>query len=216
MTGGRLLAGRGFFHGPGFHARRAVRARGPAAAAVSVSRALPVMRHRRFAPVLLALALLALTSTAARAQTHLNGTWTLNRQQSDDVDATIEGVIRRMNFVVRPVARGRLRKTNVAYERLVIGTTQDRVNVTYDERAPVITPVNGAAVKWRREDGEEFDVSTQWEDGRLEQTFRTSGGHRVNVYSVSPDGRTLTMDVTLTSPRLSAPLRYKLVFDRAS
>ena len=174
------------------------------------------MRHRRFASVLLAFALVALGPTVARAQAQLNGTWTLNRQQSDNVAATIEGAIRRMNFVVRPVARGRLRKTNVAYERLVIGTTENRVNVTYDERAPVITPANGATVKWRREDGEEFDVSTQWENGRLEQIFRTSGGHRVNVYTVSGDGRTLTMDVTLTSPRLASPLRYKLVFDRAS
>lgn len=174
------------------------------------------MRHRRSTPVFLALALLACLSTAAGAQTHLNGTWTRNRQQSDNVHAAIDTVIRRMNFLVRPIARGRLRTANVAYERLVITSTDDRVNVTYDERAPVITPANGAVVKWRREDGEFFDVSTEWENGALVQTFRAPDGRRVNVYTVSADGRTLTMDVTLVSPRLSAPLRYKLVFDRAS
>ncbi|HEU4558087.1 MAG TPA: hypothetical protein VFS20_09565 [Longimicrobium sp.] len=174
------------------------------------------MQHRRFTPVLLALALLALFSTAARAQSRLDGSWTRNRQQSDNVNAAIDAAIKPMNFLVRAVARGRLRTANVAYERLVITSTEDTVNVTYHERAPVITPANGTVVKWWREDGQDFDVSTEWENGRLIQTFRAPDGRRVNVYSVSADGRTLTMDVTLTSPRLSAPLRYKLVFDRAS
>lgn len=211
MTGGRLLATRPLLR---FHVRFAPAGEPPTRS--SVSQAPVVMRHRRFTPVLLALALLALVSTAARAQTHLNGTWTLNRERSDDVRAAVENAIRGMNFVARPIARGRLRKANVAYERLVIGNAGDSVNVTYDVRAPVITPANGATVLWRREDGDEFDVNTRWEGGRLEQSFRAPGGHRVNVYSVSADGRTLTMDVTLTSPRLAAPLRYKLVFDRAS
>ena len=174
------------------------------------------MRYQRFSPVFVALALVALASTATRAQSPLDRTWTRNRQQSDNVNAAIDAAIRPMNFLVRAVARGRLRTANVAYERLVIASSEDRVNVTYNERAPVITPSDGTVVKWLREDGQDFDVSTEWEDGRLVQTFRAPDGRRVNVYSVSADGRTLTMDVTLTSPRLAAPLRYKLVFDRAS
>ncbi len=173
------------------------------------------MQYQRFNFLFVALALVGLVSTAARAQSQLDGSWTRNRQQSDNVNAAIDAAIRPMNFLVRAVARGRLRTANVAYERLVIASTADTVNVTYHERAPVITPANGAVVKWWREDGQDFDVSTEWENGRLIQTFRAPDGRRVNVYSVSADGRTLTMDVTLTTPRLAAPLRYKLVFDRA-
>ena len=174
------------------------------------------MRRQRFSPVFLALALLALAPIAARAQTQLNGTYTLNRQQSDNINTKIDEAVARMNFVTRPVARGRLRKTNTAYERLVIAYTPQNVTITYDQRNPIVTPANGTPIKWRREDGEQFDVSTEWENGRLEQTFSAEDGRRVNVYSLSSDGRTLTMDVTITSPRLPRPLTYKLVYNRAS
>ena len=48
------------------------------------------------------------------------------------------------------------------------------------------------------------------------QTFRAEDGSRTNTYSISPDGRTLTMHVVLRSPRLPQPLEYNLVFNRAS
>jgi hypothetical protein len=173
------------------------------------------MRRQRMIPLLLALALVAVLPLGARAQTALNGTYTLNTQQSDNVNTAIDAAVRRMNFVTRPIARGRLRKTNTAYARLEIGYTQQQVSVKYDNRAAIVTPANGTPVKWRREDGEQFDVSTEWENGRLEQTFAAEDGRRVNVYTLSADNQTLTMDVTITSPKLAAPLRYKLVYNRA-
>jgi hypothetical protein len=90
------------------------------------------------------------------------------------------------------------------------------VSVRYDERNPIVAPASGAAVKWTREDGEVFDVTMRSASGRLTQTFAAEDGSRENVYTVSADGRTLTMNVTLRSPRLSAPLTYKLVYNRAS
>ena len=172
------------------------------------------MRRHRFPLALLALALFALLPASLGAQQSLSGTYTLNRQASDDINAAIESAVRRMNFVTRPIARGRLRKTNAAYERVVIDYGTSQVSVTFDQRAAIVTPSNGTPIKWRREDGEQFDVSTEWENGRLEQTFSAEDGRRVNVYTL--EGNTLTMEVTITSPRLSAPLRYKLVYNRAS
>ncbi len=59
-------------------------------------------------------------------------------------------------------------------------------------------------------------MSSEWDNGRLEQRFQAEDGRRVNLYSVSADGNTLTMNVTITSPRLPSPLTYKLVYNRAS
>jgi len=50
----------------------------------------------------------------------------------------------------------------------------------------------------------------------LAQTFTSADGRRVNDYSLSPDGRTLTMQVTETSPRLSQTIAYKQVYRRVS
>ncbi len=171
------------------------------------------MRRQRFIPLLAVLALMLLPAIAS-AQS-LAGTYTFNRQASDNVNAAIDQAVRRMNFVTRPIARGRLRGTNQPYRRIVIAHTQTSVSITTDDRAAITSPSNGTPVKWRREDGETLDVSTEWENGKLEQTFKADDGQRVNTYSLSADGRTLTMAVTITSGKLPQPLRYKLLYDRS-
>ena len=175
------------------------------------------MRRQRTRMLLLPLlAAFALPAAAHAQESTMRGTFTLNRQQSDDVNRAIETAVSRMSFVTRPIARGRLRRTNTAYNRVVINYTQTEVSTTFDQRRAVESPANGQPVKWTREDGEKFDLSTEWQNGRLVQTFRAEDGSRTNTYTISPDGRTLTMHVTLRSPRLTSPLEYKLVFNRAS
>lgn len=177
------------------------------------------MRRQPIRALLLALAaVFALALPGAAQAGHnasLDGTYTLNAAASDNVNAAIDRAVARMNFITRPIARGRLRKTNQPYQRVVISHTAQQVRIASDNRAAIATPANGTPVKWRREDGEMFDVSTEWENGRLEQTFQAEDGSRTNVFSVGPDGRTLTMDVTIRSDKLAAPVTYKLVFTRA-
>ena len=55
-----------------------------------------------------------------------------------------------------------------------------------------------------------------WRNNSLHQTFRAEDGQRVNVYTLSNNGNTMTMNVTITSPRLPDPLTYRLVYNRAS
>ncbi|HEX8701795.1 MAG TPA: hypothetical protein VF815_23405 [Myxococcaceae bacterium] len=142
----------------------------------------------------------------------LQGTYTLDAAASDDVNAAIERAIARMNMVKRPIARGRLKKTTQPYQQMVIEQTSSEVTTTMNNLKPISTPVNGTPIQWTREDGETFDVSTQWDNGKLKQTFKAEDGQRVNAFSLSPDGSMLTMDVTVTSSKLSRPLLYKLVF----
>ncbi len=173
------------------------------------------MLTKRFAslPVLLGLFLLA--SAPAHAQsTAFEGSFVYVPQASQSIDKAIEKGVARMNFITRPVARGRLKKTNQPYQKLVIAHTPTEVRITTDDRAPITTPANGTPVRWTREDGEKFDVSTEWENGRLEQTFKADDGQRVNTFAISPDGNTLTMNVVVTSPRLPSPVMYDLVFRR--
>ena len=124
--------------------------------------------------------------------------------------------MRRMNFVTRPIARGRLRKTNVPYNRMVISHTAAEVSTTFDNRHAIVSPTNGREIEWTREDGERLHLRTVWENGKLVQSFRADDGTRTNTYSASADGRTLTMHVRITSPRLPQPLEYNLVYNRAS
>lgn len=174
------------------------------------------MRRQRIAPLFCALALaLAAALPASAQQASLKGTWRYDASASDNVAQAINTAVQRMNFVTRPIARGRLTRTNQPYQRVTVDFTSSQVTVTTDGRDPIVSPANGTPIKWTREDKEVLDVSTEWENGVLEQTFKAEDGQRVNRYSVGADGK-MTMEVTITSPRLPRPLTYKLVYNRAS
>lgn len=48
------------------------------------------------------------------------------------------------------------------------------------------------------------------------QTFKDEAEERTNTFTVSADGRTLTSNLAVSSPKLPRPLIYKLVYTRAS
>jgi hypothetical protein len=174
------------------------------------------MRRQRTRTLLLALAALALPAAAGAQESSMRGTFAYDRSHSDDVNRAIETAVARMSFITRPIARGRLRRTNPVYQRVIVNFTPQQVTTQFDQRRVIESPANGQEIKWTREDGEKFDLSTAWQDGRLVQTFKAEDGTRTNTYSISPDGNTLTMHVTLRSPRLPAPVEYNLVFTRAA
>ena len=140
----------------------------------------------------------------------------VNPAQSDaPIKAAIEAGIAKMNFVVRSVARGRLKDVNSPYKRVQIEETSDAIQVTFDARKPVRTPLDGSTIKWTREDGQVFDASAVLKDGQLIQTFKNDEGQRMNTFSLAADGKTLTLAVELTSPQLPAPVKYQLTFERS-
>jgi hypothetical protein len=174
------------------------------------------MRRQRTRTLLLTLvAALALPAASHAQESSMRGTWAINRQGSDDVNRAIETAVARMSFITRPIARGRLRRTNPVYNRVVVNFTPQQVSTTFDQRHAIESPANGQPIKWTREDGERLDLSTEWQQGRLVQTFRAEDGSRTNTYVVSPDGHTLTLHVVIRSPKLPQPLEYKLVYNKA-
>lgn len=163
------------------------------------------------------LVLLALISVSVKAQTpSLQGTYTLDTAASDDVDKAIDAAVKEVSFLVRGTARSRLRKINVSYKRISISLTETDVSIAVDQLQPLRTPLNGAPVDWTREDGDKLKVSTVWEGVKLKRTFKADGGERINTYSLSADGKTLTMHVSVTSTHFKQPLTYKLVYQRSN
>lgn len=164
---------------------------------------------------LCALFLLAsLPSTSLAQRPSLSGTYRYVEAESDAIGPAIEAAVARMNFITRPIARGRLTRTNTPYQTIRIGEATDQVTIVTDQRAPIVSPTDGTPIAWTREDGEVLDVNTRWVDGTLEQTFVAEDGERKNAYSLAPDGNVLELRVTVTSPRLSGPLTYTLRYRR--
>jgi len=161
---------------------------------------------QRILPLLLAAPL------AAQAPGGLMGTWKL--ASTPDLPGIIEQATARMNFVTRPIARGRLKKTNAAYAQVVIGGAAGEVTIQYEGRAAQHMPAGGQAVPWVREDGEKFLISARVEGGDLIQTYKAEDGERVNVFHADPATGALSLGVTVTSPRLPGPLTYTLPYRR--
>jgi len=162
------------------------------------------------------LLLVTLVATVAfAADEPLSGHYVLDAKASDNVAKAIDNTVAKMNFITRPIARGRLEKTNPAYSMITLSFPGSNISVQLENRKPIVFPASGAAVKWTREDGETFDVSGRVAGSSLTQTFVAEDGKRVNVFTLSADGKTLTLNVTVTSPRLPKALNYKLVYHRA-
>ena len=167
--------------------------------------------------VLLCSAMFLGSSTLAAAQgSGLDGTYVLNQTDSDNVNEVIEDAAGKLNFLTRDIARGRLKKLNPAYRQVTITSSPNEISIAVDNQPPLRAPAKGAPVGWVSPDGEKVNVSMQLEGRRLAQTFTSAEGRRVNDYTLSPDGRTLTMQVRETSPRLPQSITYKQVYRRVS
>src|SRR5262245_23247062 len=167
--------------------------------------------------ILLCSAIFLPSNTLAAAQkSGLDGTYILDETDSDNINEVIEDAVGKLNFLTRDIARGRLKKLNPAYRQVAITSSPSEISVTVDNRPPLRTPANGAPGTWIGPDGRKVNASMELAGRRLEQTFKSADGRRVNDYTLSPDGRTLTMQVTETSPRLSQTITYKQAYRRVS
>ena len=156
------------------------------------------------------------SSTVAAQKSDLDGTYTLDEADSDNIAAAIDDAVRKSNFLTRYIARGRLTKLNPAYHKVSIASSPTEISVSVDDRPALRAPAKGTPVAWAGPDGGKVNVSMQLVGGRLVQTFNSADGRRVNDYTLSSDGRVLTMRVTETSPRLSQAINYKQVYRRVS
>jgi hypothetical protein len=138
------------------------------------------------------------------------GAWKLATQP--DLPRIIEEATAKMNFLVRPIARGRLKKTNAAYQHITIASTPAEITIKYDDREPQHMPASGQPVSWKREDGEVFKLSARTEHGDLIQTYKAEDGERVNQFHLDPGSGVLSLLVTVTSHKLPSPVIYTLTY----
>ena len=164
----------------------------------------------RLARLFLVPVLATLSLTAQESA--FNGTW--NQAKADDIVAAIQNTVADMNFIKRPIARGRLAKLNPAYKKVFIAISDKATLIKFDERDAIHMLPGGAISPWTREDGDKFMVAAQVGKDQLIQTFKNDEGERTNIFKLSSDGKTLTMSATIKSPQLPKPLTYSINFSK--
>ena len=137
------------------------------------------------------------------------GTFTLSK--SPDLPKGIEQATEGVPFLIRGMAEKRLADVNPAYRKVVLSQDASAVTIQFDGRQPVRVPLNGGTA-WTREDGETFWVSATAAPSKLTQTYKAKDGERTNEFTVSPDGKSMVLKVSVRSPKLSKVLNYSMVY----
>src|SRR5712675_2932765 len=79
--------------------------------------------------VLLCSAIFLGSSTLAAAQeSGLDGTYILDETDSDSINEVIENAVGKLNFLMRDIARGRLKKLNPAYRQVAITSSPNEIS----------------------------------------------------------------------------------------
>jgi hypothetical protein len=145
----------------------------------------------------------------------LSGAYKAVSDRGNDIAQAIDKAVEKLNFIKRPIARGRLSRTNFAYQEIRIELGASDAEITYDTQGPIRMPLSGESIKWKRADGEVFDVSAKLEGGKLVQTYKAEDGTRVNSFFKDASG-TLHLSVQVSSPQLPEPVQYTLMYRPAS
>lgn len=133
-------------------------------------------------------------------------------QNSKIIMKGIEDAIDDMSFITKPIAKRKLDNSNTAFKSLTFDVQANKISITNDSRKPVVANADGSKTKWVREDGEEFLVTHTIKDNEIEQVFYADEGVKTLRYVFNDDDSKVTMHVRLDSPKLPAPLKYKLEY----
>jgi len=182
----------------------------------------------------LVMALLLGTSTTAQART-IRGTFKYAPEQEElqELDRAIINATKPLPDLLgkgKREARRELRMLEKPYNRMILNCSDERVEVTFDDNAPVRSRADNDPVLWTRridtgkvKNGKPviaertFRVRSRWEGETLVQEFAEDRGKGVRKYSLSPDGKTLNVAVTISGGALGfnlAPKTFKLTYSR--
>jgi hypothetical protein len=140
------------------------------------------------------------------------GTWQFVPEQSEPINAAVDQAVSHMNFLVRGIARSRLRGANKPIDRIVVQYPETDVYISLrEDEPPTISPRSGEFAPYTRADGEVVQVKTELGDGVITQFFDSDDGQKEHVYRLRSDG-TLALEVTVFSEKLREPFRYTWIY----
>jgi hypothetical protein len=139
----------------------------------------------------------------------------LDTGRCDNVQAAIERTIRPMSWIIRPIARHRLLRTNRPPAHVTFLMRDDSLVVTFDGHPPIVTPLDGTKAPWKSGVSKEtYYVSSALAGDTLHQVITASDGHRNDDFVFVDGGERMELHVVLEAEHLPGPLDYTLEFRR--
>ena len=160
-------------------------------------------------PWLIAVIVLLLTQKGAFAQAPV-GNWVAADPSGSAISAAIDNASHDFNFIVRPIAKKRLRAANPIPRTLSISQSGGSIEVVLNGSLRVRAKP-GSTITWPGPDNDPVKVTTSLEGDALTQTFVADDGSKRNRYHLRSDGQ-LQLDVHVTSSKLKRPFDYTQLF----
>jgi len=134
------------------------------------------------------------------------------------LDEAIDEVVSQMNFLIRGIARRRLRAPNLPSKEVTISVDDDEICIDRPGQPKVSAPADGKPITWRHpDDGDVFEVRHGIDEhGVLYQRFKGERSVSRNRFVLSENGKDLTIHTEITAERLPAPLRFKMSYQRVT
>lgn len=130
-------------------------------------------------------------------------------------DSAIDKATESMFFITRGVARGRVKEKTEIWASVGFSFRNGFITTTMSKLPSATSPASGSTVPYNMGSDDLRLAQRIGADGKLVQSFSGSDATRTNTYVLSPDGRTLTVSVVVTSAKLPRPICYALTYVRA-
>lgn len=136
----------------------------------------------------------------------------------EELDRAIDAVVEQMNFLIRGIARRRLRAPNLPSKTVSIVLEKRQIRIDRPGQPEVSAPADGTSITWRHPtDGDIFQVRHGIDgEGVLYQRFEGEQSVSRNRFVLSQDEKHLTIHTTITANRLPAPLSFEMSYERTS
>lgn len=171
------------------------------------------MRHWALSAAIAAAIMTSSSGSASPGPAVASGIYVRDMQREGGAFEAFERAVAGLPDAKRPFLRSRLLKS-VAANRIRLSSTGNRVSIVYDAKAPIVLWLGGEPVKWKLAEWFVYDVSAKADGDAISLTFRGSDGERTVVYHSV--GRDLVEETSIVTPLLSAPITYKLVYNRTN
>ena len=141
--------------------------------------------------------------------------WLGTPEETNRVSEAVERGAVQMSRLTRMIARNRLTESTRPFQLITFTRKGEQLTAVRDDDNPIVTPLNGKPVEWTRKDGKKFRVSQIAAVNAITQIFIDDvDNSRQNIFSLTPDGQSLTLTVTLQSSSLRVPVNYSLIYKR--
>jgi hypothetical protein len=154
-------------------------------------------------------------SSASPEQGLISGSYILDEERSDDVPQALNSAVDGMSpSVTRLSFARRLRKAAAPAYAIRISIAAGRFSIKRDAHPLITVWISGEPIELMLEGRQVFDVSARANGEAISLTFRAADSERTTVYR--SEGQQLVTETTIISPLLSTPIRYRVVYNRAS